>query len=189
MLLRIVIFHVHPVVGFQFYCICLFRLKMKMKRKWIYSCWTTVNMALALRAQTRTKVISRVHCKPNNTKVEVIYRSLLQTRPELWRRMDPAPALASSESESPVSSQSPCLRRPRSTSDVVSPATWYLLLFRNNPITWGAFKGHSTMNYVCPIPQGNNVCAAPYNYQNGRLWLWPYTVMVWIIVTLSQVTD
>ena len=45
------------------------------------------------------------------------------------------------------------------------------------------------MNNVCCTPKGNNVCVAPYNYQNGRLWLRPPTVMVWIIVTLSQVSD
>ena len=49
-------------------------------------------------------------------------------RPELWRRMDPAPALApaSSESESPVSSQCPVFRPPpppeHITSCVMSPA-------------------------------------------------------------------
>ena len=36
---------------------------------------TLVNVILALRAQSKTEVISRVHCKPNNTKVEVIYCS------------------------------------------------------------------------------------------------------------------
>ena len=31
------------------------------------------------------------------------------------------------------------------------------------------------MNNVCCTPKGNNVCVAPYNYQNGRLWLRPHS--------------
>ena len=43
-------------------------------------------------------------------------------RPELWRRMDPAPALApaSSESESPVSSQCPVSRPPPTPEHITS---------------------------------------------------------------------